>query len=110
MRAVEIREWGGPEVLELRDLPVPEPGANEVLIEVTRAGLNYADTHQRTNSYVAKAELPLIPGAEVAGVRTDTGERVVALTGHGGYAEYATAPAAAWTTTLSPRATLAAVA
>ena len=50
-----------------------------MLIRVTRAGLNFADTHQRTNSYLAKASLPLVPGAEVAGVREDTGERVVAL-------------------------------
>jgi NADPH2:quinone reductase len=65
-----------------------------VLVEVKRAGLNFADTHQRTNSYVAKAELPLVPGSEVAGIRTDTGERVVALCGRGGYAQYALAPAA----------------
>src|SRR5205085_10608699 len=50
-------------------------------------------THQRTNSYLAKAELPLVPGSEVAGVRTDTGERVIALCGNGGYAQYAIAPA-----------------
>ena len=63
------------------------PGAGEVLIEVTHAGVNFADTHQRRNEYLAAAELPLIPGAEVAGVREDTGERVVALTGgRGGYA------------------------
>jgi NADPH2:quinone reductase len=61
---------------------------------VHRAGLNFADTHQRTNSYLAKATLPLVPGSEVAGVRADTGERVVALCGAGGYAEYAIAPAA----------------
>jgi NADPH:quinone reductase len=94
VRAIQISEWGGPEVLELVELPVPEPAADEVLIEVSRAGLNYADTHRRRNSYVAKAELPVVPGAEVAGVRTDTGERAVALTSDGGYAEYATAPAA----------------
>jgi NADPH2:quinone reductase len=94
MRAIQISEFGGPEVLELVDLPRPEAGPDEVLIRVTRSGMNYADTHQRTNSYLAKAELPLVPGAEVAGVREDTGERVVALVGNGGYAEYATAPAA----------------
>src|SRR6202040_3666236 len=66
----------------------------ETLIKVTRAGLNFADTHTRTNSYVQKAQLPLVPGAEVAGVREDTGERVVALVGSGGYAEYAVAPEA----------------
>ena len=92
MRAIQMTEFGGPEVLKLVDLPTPEPGPDEVLIEVTRAGLNFADTHTRTNSYVRKAALPLVPGGEVAGVREDTGERVVALTGDGGYAEYAVAP------------------
>lgn len=94
MRAIQMQEFGGPEVLELVELPTPAPADGEVLIEVSRAGLNFADTHQRTNSYLAKATVPLVPGVEVAGVRADTGERVVALCGNGGYAEYATAPAA----------------
>ncbi|HEY3758131.1 MAG TPA: NADPH:quinone oxidoreductase family protein [Solirubrobacteraceae bacterium] len=93
MRAIQITEFGGPEVLQLVELPRPEPAAGEVLIRVSRAGLNFADTHTRTNSYVRKATLPLVPGGEVAGVREDTGERVIALTGTGGYAEYAKAPA-----------------
>jgi NADPH:quinone reductase len=93
MRAIQIAEFGGPEVLKLVDVPQPEPGEGEVLVAVTRAGLNYGDTHQRTNSYLAPSQLPMIPGAEVAGVRQETGERVVALCGMGGYAEYATAPA-----------------
>ena len=92
MRAIQMTEFGGPEVLRLAELPPPEPGEDEVLIEVTRAGINFADTHTRTNSYVQRATLPLVPGGEVAGVREDTGERVVALVGRGGYAEYATAP------------------
>lgn len=92
MRAIQISEFGGPEVLELVELPTPEPGPDDVLIRVTLAGLNFADTHTRTNSYVRKATLPLVPGGEVTGVREDTGERVVALVGDGGYAEYATAP------------------
>jgi NADPH:quinone reductase len=92
MRAIQMTEFGGPEVLTLSELPIPEPGPEEILIKVTRAGLNFADTHTRTNSYVQKATLPLIPGGEVAGIREDTGERVVALVGTGGYAEYATAP------------------
>ena len=92
MRAIQMTEFGGPEVLKLAELPTPEPGPGEVLIRVTRAGLNFADTHTRTNSYVRKATLPLVPGGEVAGVREDTGERVVALVGDGGYAEYAIAP------------------
>ncbi len=94
MRAIQMSEFGGPEVLQLAELAIPTPGEEEVLIRVTRAGVNFADTHTRTNSYVRRARLPLVPGAEVAGVREDTGERVVALTGIGGYAEYATAPAA----------------
>lgn len=94
MRAIQQQRFGGPEVLELVDLPVPQPAEGEVLIRVSRAGLNFADTHQRTNTYLAKATLPLVPGAEVAGAREDTGERVVALVGTGGYAEYAVAPAA----------------
>lgn len=93
MRAVQISEFGGPEVLEVvEDAPVPEPGDGEVLIKVARAGINFADTHSRENVYVAKYDLPLTPGAEVAGVREDTGERVIALIQTGGYAEYAAAP------------------
>ena len=92
MRAIQISEFGGPEVLRLVELPKPDPGPGDVLIKVTRAGLNFADTHTRTNSYVRPAELPLVPGSEVAGIREDTGERVVALVGDGGYAEWATAP------------------
>jgi NADPH2:quinone reductase len=91
MRAVRIDEFGGPEVLQVVDVPVPAPGPGEVLIRVSRAGLNFADTHQRHNQYVAKATLPLIPGSEIVGVREDTGERVIALCGTGGYAEYVVA-------------------
>src|SRR4051812_46505141 len=93
MRAIQQVAFGGPEVLELVEVPVPEPGDRQVLGRVSRAGLNFADTHQPEDHYVQRQSLPLIPGSEVAGVRTDTGERVVALVGHGGYAEYALAPA-----------------
>jgi NADPH2:quinone reductase len=86
-----MTEFGGPEVLKLVELSVPEPGPGEVLIRVSRAGLNFADTHRRTNSYVQRTELPLVPGGEVAGVREDTGGHVVALLDSGGYAEYALA-------------------
>jgi NADPH2:quinone reductase len=94
MRAIQMSEYGGPEVLQLVELPVPEAARDEVLVRVTRAGLNFADTHRRTDTYLAKDVLPFVPGSEVAGVREDTGERVVALVGAGGYAEYAVAPAA----------------
>ena len=93
MRAVQIEEFGGPEVLRVSDVPVPEPSDGEVLIKVERAGMNFADTHQRENSYLAKYELPLVLGGEVAGT-TEDGQRVVALTPKGGYAEYAVAPEA----------------
>src|SRR5215210_3313945 len=62
MRAIQIEEFGGPEVMQLADLPVPEPDDGEVLIRVSRAGLNWADTHQRQNDYIARYELPLVPG------------------------------------------------
>jgi NADPH2:quinone reductase len=101
MRAIQLSEFGGPEVLKLVELPTPEAAPGEVLIRVTRAGVNFADIHTRANSYVQKATLPLTPGGEVAGVvvkapgdaAVKVGRRVVALTGDGGYAEYATAPA-----------------
>ena len=101
VRAIRISEWGGPEVLELvEDAPVPEPGESQVLVKVSRAGINFADTHARENSYLARYELPLTPGAEVVGtVERDgsglrAGQRVVALVGTGGYAEYVAADAA----------------
>jgi NADPH:quinone reductase len=90
MRAVQIEEFGGPEVLGVKDVPKPEPRDGEVLIEVECAGMNFADTHQRENSYLAKFELPLVLGGEVAGT-TEDGQRVVALIPSGGYAEYAVA-------------------
>ena len=91
MRGVLIREWGGPEVLELADdIPEPEPGPGQRRIRVTAAGVNFADTHARENAYIAKYELPLVPGTEVAGT-LDDGTRVVAMPHHGGYAEYAVA-------------------
>jgi NADPH2:quinone reductase len=94
VRAVQIKEFGGPEVLEVVDLPDPEPGPDEVVVEVVRAGMNFADTHQRENDYLAKAELPLIPGGEIAG-RTADGRRVAAMLANGGYAEKVVAHRAA---------------
>jgi NADPH:quinone reductase len=94
MRAIRITEFGGPEVLTLvDDQPAPNPGPGELLIDVGHAGINYADTHQAEDSYLAPSTLPLIPGAEVAGTTPD-GRRVVALLAGGGYAERAVAAAA----------------
>jgi NADPH2:quinone reductase len=90
MRAVQISQFGGPEVLHVLEVPEPVPGPDQVLVNVSRAGVNYADTHQAENSYLAPATLPLVPGAEVVG-RTSDGRRVIAIVGTGGYAERAVA-------------------
>ena len=94
MRAVQITEFGGPEVLTLTELPDPVVDGGLQVLEVSSAGVNYADTHQAENSYLSRTTLPLVPGAEVAG-RTPDGRRVVAMVGSGGYAERAVADAAA---------------
>src|SRR5919112_2355904 len=86
MRAVQITRFGGPEVLDVADVPDPVPGDGEQVFEVSTAGINYADTHQTEDSYLAPQQLPLIPGAEFVG-STDGGPRVVGLLGGGGYAE-----------------------
>ena len=75
-------------------MPDPEPGPDEVVVEVARAGMNFADTHQRENDYLAKAEVPLIPGGEISG-RTPDGRRVAAMLANGGYAEKVAVPRAA---------------
>ncbi|HSJ17024.1 MAG TPA: zinc-binding dehydrogenase [Solirubrobacterales bacterium] len=93
MRAIQITEFGGPEVLQLTDLPDPEPADGEVVVRVARSGINFADTHQRRDDYLAPAQLPLIPGGEVSGTTPD-GTRVAALVAGGGYAELIAVPQA----------------
>lgn len=88
MRAVQITEFGGPEVLSVTELPDPVPGNGLELVEVTSAGVNYADTHQVEDSYLSKTELPLVPGTEVVGTLPD-GTRVAGFAMGGGYAERA---------------------
>jgi NADPH:quinone reductase len=98
MRAITIREPGGPDVLELRDVPVPEPAADEVLVRVHATAVNRADLLQRAGRYPAPAGVPAdIPGLEYAGTvaavgaaveRWRTGDRVMGLVGGGSYAEY----------------------
>jgi NADPH2:quinone reductase len=95
MRAIQITEFGGPEVLVERELDDPVAPDGGVVLDVSAAGINYADTHHADNTYLAPAELPLVPGGEVVGTTPD-GRRVVALL-QGGYAEKAVAfPAAMW--------------
>lgn len=90
MRAVQVSRFGGPEVLEVVSLPDPQPTAGQLLVEVSAAGVNYADAHQAAGDYLAPQRLPFVPGSEVVG-RTDDGRRVVALLPAGGYAERALA-------------------
>lgn len=100
MKAVYISEPGGPEVLEVRDVPAPVPGQGEVLIDVVAAGLNRADVHQRRGFYPPPRGASEIPGLEVSGRIAgfgpgvtkpfSVGDKVVALLAGGGYAEQVT--------------------
>ena len=101
MSAIVAEEFGGPEVLRLREWPVPDVAPGAVLIEVRGAGVNFAEVMSRRGGYLG-AELPFVPGTEVAvtveevgdGVdRLAPGDRVCALTLTGGYAELAVADA-----------------
>jgi NADPH:quinone reductase len=85
MRAIQITRFGGPEVLELVDLPEPVPTGGLAVIDVDTAGVNFADTHQTDDSYLSRSTLPMIPGSEVVG--TLGGQRVAAFTTAGGYSE-----------------------
>lgn len=98
MRAIVIREPGGPEVLELQERAVPEPGSRELLVRVQATAVNRADLLQRRGHYPAPAGVPAdIPGLEYAGTverissdvtEWDAGDRVMGITGGGAYAEY----------------------
>jgi NADPH:quinone reductase len=91
MKAIQLREFGGADAFEYVELDDPTPGEGEVLVEVARSGVNFADTHSTRNDYLAEQQLPLVPGAEISG-RTPDGRRVVALVGNGGYAEKVAVP------------------
>ncbi len=102
MKAIEIREAGAPEVLQVCRRPIPEPGADEVLIKVAAAGVNRPDVLQRLGGYPPPPGASDIPGLEVAGevvalgpetVGPEVGSQVTALVTGGGYAEYCLAPA-----------------
>jgi len=91
MKAIQIEEFGGPEVLQHVEVDDPVAGDGEVVIDVARAGINFADTHATRNDYLAEQSLPLIPGAEVCGRKPD-GTRVAAILASGAYAEKVAAP------------------
>jgi len=90
MRAIQVSEFGGPEVLQLVEIEEPRPSDGQLVIDVAAAGVNFADTHQAEDSYLTATELPMVPGTEVAGTTPD-GARVVAMLDAGGYAERAVA-------------------
>lgn len=102
MKAIRVNELGGADKLTLEEIEKPTPTADEVLIKVAAAGINYADTMMRAGNYLTKPPLPFTLGYEAAGTIESLGEkvshlkvgqRVLATTSSGGYAEYATAKA-----------------
>lgn len=104
MKAIRVHEPGGVDKLTLEEVEKPTPKADEVLIKVAAAGINYADTMMRSGNYLTKPDLPFTPGFEAAGTIEELGEnvsdlekgqRVLATVSSGGYAEFATANAKA---------------
>jgi NADPH:quinone reductase-like Zn-dependent oxidoreductase len=93
MRAITIPRPGGPEVLQWVDVPDPEPGPDEVLVEIAASAVNRADIQQRQGHYPPPAGAPPYPGLECSGVIAATGEQVCALLAGGGYAERVAVPA-----------------
>ena len=100
MKAIQIKSPGGPEAMELVDLPVPQPKPNEAILKLGAAGVNFIDVYQREGRY--KVPLPFIAGQEGAGAVTavgaevksvKVGDRVAWSSVQGGYAEYAAIPA-----------------
>jgi NADPH:quinone reductase len=100
MKAIQVKHTGGPEVMELVDLPVPEPKANEAVLKLSASGVNFIDVYQREGRY--KVALPFVLGQEGAGVVTavgagetsvKNGDRVAWASILGSYAEYAALPA-----------------
>jgi NADPH2:quinone reductase len=101
MKAIQILETGGPEVLQLADLPIPHPGPGQVLIRVEATGVNFIEIYFRKGQY--KASFPLVPGSEASGTVEElgpgvqgfaTGDLVASVSVMGSYAEYALVPAA----------------
>jgi NADPH2:quinone reductase len=101
MKAILVREFGGPEVLNLEEVPTPRPAAGQVLVRIHGAGVNPYDTYMRAGTYAVKPPLPYTPGSDAAGVieaagdgvkKVKKGDRVyTAKTLTGAYAEYALA-------------------
>ena len=101
MKLIRIHEYGGPDIMQLEDAPVPDPGAGTVRVKIEAIGLNFIDIYQRSGAY--KPALPFTPGQEAAGTVDAIGEgvtefavgdRVAYAFTLGAYAEYAVVPAA----------------
>jgi len=98
MKAIQVHQFGGPEVLQLQEIPTPKPGSGQVLVRVHAAGVNPYDTYMRNGTYAIKPSLPYTPGSDAAGVIEAVGEGVTkfkpgariytARTVSGAYAEY----------------------
>src|SRR5579862_964527 len=100
MKAIQVKQVGGPEVMELKEMLVPEPKANEAAVKIVASGVNFIDVYYREGRY--KAATPFTPGQEAAGevvavgsgvTSVKVGDRVAYTSVLGSYAEYATVPA-----------------
>jgi NADPH2:quinone reductase len=98
MKAIVVREFGGPDVMKLEDVPVPSPGPGQLLVRVGAVGVNPVDGYIRSGTYARKPNLPYTPGTDIAGTVEKAGEgaarfapgaRVYAHNAVGGYAEFA---------------------
>jgi NADPH:quinone reductase len=98
MKAIQVHQFGGPEVLELHEIPTPKPGPGQILVRVRAAGVNPYDTYMRNGTYAVKPQLPYTPGSDAAGTveavgdgvkKVKAGDRVyTAVTLSGAYAEF----------------------
>jgi NADPH2:quinone reductase len=87
MKALVIPRFGGPEVLELQDVPDPQPGPEQVVVNVEAGGLNFADLMTTQGGYAGTPKPPLVAGREFAGVETANGRRVMGYTQWAAFAE-----------------------
>jgi NADPH2:quinone reductase len=95
MRAIVVTRHGGPEVLESRDVPEPEPGPDRLLVSVEAVGVNFRDVYEREGQGGYTASPPLVAGVEGAGTVVGSRERVAWVAAPGSYAERVAVPAAA---------------
>ncbi len=79
MKAIRIKEFGGPEVMRLEEVPTPKPGPTEVLVKVKAAGVNPVDTYIRSGAYANKPQVPYTPGADASGTVESVGADVKGL-------------------------------